>query len=415
MNRRDFIYTGSAAAAVATRGLSARSYASVAGANDRVGLGVIGTGRRGTIVCGGFAEDSRVDFRALADVYDKQAAGFQSHFKDRVAEAGVSVEYRKMLDRKDIDAVLISTPDHLHVQIAKDALAASKHVYLEKPTIHRWSERETLVKAAADSKSILQCGTQQRSGEHYMNAKREYFDAGKLGKVVFARAVWHNFPWQRRTIPDEPKPAGLRWDLFLGPAPKVPYETARYSSWRSYHDYGNGLLADILTHWADVAQWMLSDSEPVSAASLGGDFRLHGDLTNPDTVSAIVRYKDWNLNFESSVLSIRNEHPSVFFEGTDGTFDISREGYTFTPNQGAPIQVKATQNLERAHTGNFIDAIIKGEKVNAPLADGLAASLPVMMALDSYWSNRICKAADLSWEAGSNKTRNRAWNQSLSH
>lgn len=397
MNRRDFLYTGTAAAAVATRGLNARAYASVAGANDRIGLGVIGTGRRATVVCGGgFTKDPRVEFRALADVYDKQVSAFQGRFKDHVAHAEVSVEYQKMLDRKDIDAVLVTTPDHLHVEIAKNVLGAHKHLYLEKPTIHRWSEKDALVNAVRNSKCVLQCGTQQRSGAHYMQAKQEYFDGGKLGKVIFARAVWHNFPWQRRNIPNEPKPESLRWDLFLGPAPKVPFELSRYSSWRSYHDYGNGLLADILTHWADVAQWMLNDAEPVSAVALGGDYQLRGDLTNPDTVSAIVRYKDWNLNFESSVLSIRNEHPSVFFEGTEGNLDITREGYTFTPKQGEAIQVPSTQDLERAHTGNFVDAIVKGDKINAPLADGIAASRPVMMALDSYWSNKISKAADLA-------------------
>jgi len=396
MNRRNFLVTASAAAAVATRGMNARAYASIPGANNRVGLGVIGLGRRGAIVCGGFAQDQRVEFRALSDVYDKQVSDFQGRFKDRVAKAAISVEYQKMLESKEVDAVLISTPDHLHVQIAKDALAADKNVYLEKPTLHRWSERPTLVKAAANSTRILQCGTQQRSGAHYMRAKQEIFATKKLGEVIYARAVWHNFPWQRRIIPSLPKPPGLNWDLFLGSAPRVPYETSRYSSWRSYHDYGNGLLADILTHWADVAQWMLDDSQPVSAVSLGGDFQLHDDRDNPDTVSAIVRYKNWNLNFESSVLSIRNNAPSVFFEGTEGTLDITREGYTFTPNNGAPIQVTATQDLERAHTGNFIDAIVKGDKVNAPLADGLAASLPVMMALDSYWSHKVCTASDLS-------------------
>ncbi len=141
---------------------------------------------------------------------------------------------------------------------------------------------------------------------------------------------------------------------------------------------------------------MLNDSEPVSAVAVGGDYQLHGDLTNPDTVSAIVRYKNWNLNFESSVLSIRDRSPSVFFEGTEGTLDITREGYTFTPNNGEAVQVNATQDLDRAHTGNFIDAIVKGDRINAPLADGLAASLPVMMALDSYWSQKICKASELS-------------------
>jgi predicted dehydrogenase len=301
-----------------------------------------------------------------------------------------------MLDRKDVDAVLIAAPDHLHVEIAKDTLGANKHTYLEKPTLHRWSERETLTKAAEASKGILQCGMQQRSGAHYMHVKQEIFDSRKLGQVIFVRTVWSNFPWQRRVIPNEPQPAGLRWDLFLGPAPKTPFEMSRYSSWRSYHDYGNGLLADILTHWADVAQWMLDDDKPKTAAALGGDFQLQGDLTNPDTVSAVIRYKNWNLTFESSVLSIRNPQPSVFFEGTEGTLDLNRGGYTFTPNSGAATQFDSTQDLERAHTGNFIDAIVNGSKVNAPLAAGLAASVPVMMALQSYWSGKLFTAAELT-------------------
>jgi len=394
MNRRDFLRAG--AAAVAARSMDARAYAAIPGANDRVGLGIIGLGRRGTIVTEAFVQDPRVRVRALCDIYDRHVTDFQQHFKDHVSGAEAAVEYEELLATKEVDAVLISTPDHLHVQIAAAALGANKNTYLEKPTLHRWYERDALMKAADGSKAVLQCGMQQRSGAHYMQAKKEIFDAKKLGHVVFARAVWHNFPWQRRVIPEEPRPAGLRWDLFLGPAPKVPYETSRYSSWRSYHDYGNGLLADILTHWADVAQWMQGDTGPVTAAALGGDFQLTGDLTNPDTVSAIIRYRDWNLNFESSVLSIRDPHPTVFFEGTGATLDLTREGYTLTPNRGEPVRVTATQSLERAHTGNFIDAITKGDKVNAPLSAGLAASVPVMMALQSYWSEKTVARGELS-------------------
>lgn len=394
MNRRDFLLTGAAAAA-ATRAMDARSYASILGANDRVGLGIIGLGRRGTIVTDAFIQNPRVQVRALCDIYDKQVAEFQQHFKEHVAAAETAVEYEKLLDNKDVDAVLISTPDHLHVQIATATLGANKSTYLEKPTVHRWNERDALTKAASGTKAILQCGMQQRSGAHYMRAKQEIFDTQKLGTVVFARAVWHNFPWQRRVIPEQPKPPGLRWDLFLGPAPRVPYETSRYSSWRSYHDYGNGLLADILTHWADVAQWMMSDSQPVNAAALGGDFQLRGDLTNPDSVSAVVHYNNWNLNFESTVLSVRDPDPTVFFEGTEGTLNLTRKGYTLTPNHGEPVQVTAEQSLEGAHTSNFIDAIVKGEKLNAPLSAGLAASVPVMMALQSYWSRKIVARDEL--------------------
>lgn len=381
---------------MAARAMDARAYSAIAGSNERVGLAVIGTGRRASVVCPAFAQDSRVEFRALVDIYDKQLADFQNRLQGHLDNAKTYVEYQKMLDRKDIDAVYIAIPDHLHVDVASVVLGANKNVYLEKPTLHRWYERTKLKQAADSSKGVLQCGMQQRSGAHYMQAKKEYFDTGKLGHVVFARCVWHNFPWQRRNIPNVPKPAGLDWELFLGPAPKVPFEMSRYSSWRSYHAYGNGLLADILTHWADVAQWLQSDANPVSAAAEGGDFVLRGDLTNPDSVSSIVRYKGWNMNFESTVLSVRDRHPSVYFEGTDGCLDITREGYVFTPNEGEPVEVKATEPLEIAHAGNFIDAIVNGAKLNAPLEAGLEASVPVMMCLQSYWSKKISTREELA-------------------
>jgi len=301
-----------------------------------------------------------------------------------------------LLARKDVDAVLVAVPDHLHVTVAKDALAAGKHIYLEKPTLHHWSERKTLLDAASASKLVLQCGMQQRSGAHYLRAKQEIFAEKKLGRVVFARAVWHNFPWQTRNIKPEPQPAGLDWKRFLGPAPPVPYETVRYSSWRYFPDYGNGLLADILTHWADVAQWMLDDAHPQNAAALGGIYQLHDQRQNPDTVSAVVQYKDWNLNFESSVLPIRDDRPSVFFEGTEGTLDLSRDGYAYTPNQGEAVEVKSSESLERAHAKNFLDAIIRGSAVNAPLEAGIEASLPVQMALRSYWAHKIVSESELT-------------------
>lgn len=391
MNRRDFIYTGTATAAA----LSARSYARVLGANDRVGLGVIGLGRRGMIVSAGFLADSRVQILAVCDIYDEQTTRFLARLPHDAPKPHTSVAYQDLLARKDVDAVLISTPDHLHVTIAKAALEAGKDVYLEKPTLHHWEERTTLLDAEKKYKRVVQCGMQQRSGSHYFRAKQEIFAEKKLGNVVFARAVWHNFPWQCRHIVNKPKPNGLDWELFEGPAPHVPYETIRYTAWRYFPDYGNGLLADIMTHWVDVAQWMLDDAQPANAVALGGIYQLHDGRQNPDTVSAIVQYDTWNLNFESSVLPIRNHHPSVFFEGTEGTLDLAREGFTFTPNAGEAVRVDSRESLERAHTKNFLDAVISGNKVNAPVKAGIEASLPVQMALRSYWSHKIVAGKEM--------------------
>jgi predicted dehydrogenase len=391
MNRRDFLLATATAA-----GMSASSYARVLGANDRVGLGIIGLGRRGTIVSGALVKDPRASIRAVSDVYDEQTKLFLSRLPRNGEQPHTSVAYQDLLGRNDVDAVLIATPDHLHVTVAKDALETGKHVYLEKPTLHHWDERTTLLSAAQGRKVVSQCGMQQRSGAHYLRAKQEIFATHKLGKVLFARAVWHNFPWQQRNIPPQPKPAGLDWDRFLGPAPHVPYETVRYSSWRYFPDYGNGLLADILTHWADVAQWMLDDAHPRSASALGGIYQLHDGRENPDTVSAVIQYDGWNLNFESSVLSIRSDHPSVFFEGTEGTLDLSRDGYTFTPNRGEAVTVTSTESLEEAHTRNFLDAVILGAPINAPIAAGIDASRPVQLALRSYWSHKTVSESELS-------------------
>jgi predicted dehydrogenase len=392
MNRRSFLYAGAASAAAMT----ARSYGRIAGANDRVGIAVIGLGRRGTIVSSALLEDKRANIVGVCDIYDAQTTAFLAKLPKDHPAPRTAVAYQELLGRADVDAVLLSTPDHLHVTMACAALEAGKHVYLEKPTLHRWEDRATLTNAAEEYKQILQCGMQQRSGVHYLQAKQSIFTEKKLGHVLFARAVWHNFPWQQRLVPNSPKPPRLNWELFLGPAPQVPYETVRYSSWRYFPDYGAGLLADILTHWIDVAQWMLDDAHPKSATSLGGIYQLHDQRQNPDTVSANVQYDDWNLNFESSVLSIRNDHPSVFFEGTEGTLDLSRDGYTFTANQGSPSEVSSTESLERAHTRNFLDAIVSGAQINAPLKAGIEASLPVQMALKSYWSQKTVSQSQLA-------------------
>ncbi len=373
---------------------TAASYRRVAGANSRIGVALIGSGRRGREVAAGLLADSRAELIAICDIYDVQRNRAVAALKtgDGVKQL---VAHEEALALPGVDAVIIAAPDHLHATLATAALAARKHVYLEKPTIHRWQERTVLAEALERSGKILQCGTQQRSGAHYWRAKHEIFETGRLGKVVYARCVWHNFPWQRRQIPPGPKPAGLDWERFLGPAPHVPYEAVRYDSWRYFPEYGGGLLADILTHWADVAQWMLNDDAPQSAVAGGGIFVLKDGRRNPDTTSALIQYRDWNLSFESSVLSIRNDRPSVLFEGTEGLLDLAREGYTFTPRSGSPEIVNSTENLERAHTRNFLDAITGGSKPNAGLQAGISATRPVQMALEAYRTGRRITADGL--------------------
>lgn len=374
--------------------LTAASYQRVAGANSKIGVALIGSGRRGREVTGGLLADNRAELVAICDIYDVQRSRAVAALKlgDSVKQV---VAHEEVLALPGVDAVIIAAPDHLHNTLGTAALAAGKHVYLEKPTVHRWPERTSLAEALEKSGKILQCGTQQRSGAHYWRAKHEIFERGRLGKVVYARCVWHNFPWQRREIPPTPKPAGLDWERFLGPAPHIPYEAVRYDSWRYFPEYGGGLLADILTHWADVAQWMLDDDAPQFASTAGGIYVLKDGRRNPDTTSALIQYRDWNLSFESSVLSIRDDRPSVLFEGTEGLLELSREGYTLTPRNGSPEVVNSSENLERAHTRNFLDAVTGMGSPNAGLQAGISATRPVQMALAAYRTGRRISPLDL--------------------
>jgi predicted dehydrogenase len=387
MQRREFLH--GAAAAV----LTAASYARVVGANDRLGMALAGSGRRGREVMKAFLSTGRVELRCIADVYDVQRGRARDFLAVKPDEV---VALEDALSRREVDAVLIASPDHLHLTQTLAALEAGKHIYLEKPTTHNFDEGARLIDAVKQSGRVCQTGTQQRSGAHYRRAKEELFDQGKLGQVVFARAVWHDFPWQRRKLEPQPKPAGLDWERFLGPAPKVPYDWIRYDSWRYFPDYGGGLLADILTHWADVAQWMMNESRPLNAVATGGIYRMKDGRVNPDTVNAVLQYAggvngNWNLTFESSVLPLRNERPGVFFQGTEGTLEITRAEYVFTPNKGEPQIVKAEGNLEVAHATDFLDAIKHGKRPSADIQTGVAACNPVHLAKAAYWNRKRMK------------------------
>lgn len=372
--------------------MTAVCYRRVLGANDQLGMALIGSGRRGREVMKAMLSTGRVRLNCFCDVYDEQRARARQQLlkaDEKIAETN-SIE--EALGRSDVDAVLIGSPDHLHLPHTLVALAAGKHVYLEKPATHHFEEGAKLLDALKRAGTICQTGTQQRSGRHYRRAKEEFFEKKRLGDVLFARAIWHDFPWQRRKIDPRPKPEGLDWDRFVGPAPKIPYDWVRYDSWRYFPDYGGGLLADILTHWADVAQWMMSDARPLNATATGGIYQLKDGRQNPDTVNAILQYRGgWNLTFESSVAPIRNERPGVTFLGTEGQLEITRAEYVFTPNKGEPEIVKAEGSLEVAHAQDFVEAVRTGRPPSAHLPIGLEACNPVHLAKAAYWNRKRMK------------------------
>ncbi len=377
MNRRNFVRAAA---------LTAASYSRIFGANDRLNMALIGSGRRGREVMKALVDTGRVQLTSMCDLYDEQ--------RNRATQLLGVVDHQcsaheETLARRDLDAVLVATADHWHLDIALDSLKAKKHLYLEKPAVHRFEEGSHLYRAAKLSDRVVLIGTQQRSGAHYQRAKEEIFDRNRLGKVLFVRANWSDFAWQARHVQNEPKPAGLDWVRYLGKTPYYEYEKARYDSWRIFPEYGGGVLADILNHWADVAQWMMGDSTPLDAVTSGGVYLAKDGRGNPDTVNAIIRYsKGWNLSFESTVWPVANPRPSVEFLGTEGTLDIARSDYVFRPAKGQAVQVKAEGALERAHANNFVDACTRGAKPTADVEVGLKGLLPCHLARAAYWSGK---------------------------
>ncbi|WP_411030681.1 Gfo/Idh/MocA family protein [Spongiimicrobium sp. 3-5] len=385
MKRRDFL-VGTGAVM-----LSAASYGRILGANDRLGIALVGSGRRGRWVLHKMLATDRINAVTMCDVWGEQ----MQRTKDQLGITKIKKSYDldEVLEDKNIDAVVLATPDHLHQSYAARILAANKHLYLEKPVTLHYEEGAPLKKAVNDSKVVCQTGTQQRSGELYQRVKEEFFGSSKrLGDVIFVRAVWSDFGWQRRAITPRSKPKNFEWDTFLGPSEKIPYDWARYDAWRNYKEYGTGILSDLLTHWGDVAQWMMDDANPLDAVTTGGIYHLKDGRSNPDTVNSIIRYKGgWNFTFECSVMPVKNTHDSVLFHGTEGKLELFRAGYIYTPHNGEPETVTTTESLDTAHVNNFFDAITRGKPTTAPIEIGLEAIRPSHLAASAYWTGKRVK------------------------
>ena len=290
-------------------------------------MGVVGCGDRGRSDMNVFLKTGTVDVTALADVYAaqidraKQAAPNAKPFKD----------HRALIETKELDAVLIATPDHWHAQTAIDALNAGKDVYVEKPLTLRIEEGPQIVKAARINNRICQVGMQQRSGKHYIQAKQEYIDTGKLGKITLVRTWWHgNFYHLRKAPPSlQQQPSNLDWARFLGPLKWRDYDPQQYFNWRAYLDFGGGMITDLFTHWIDVAHMFLGQDIPMSAMAAGGVYHYRDGRTAPDTINIALEYPGpFTATFEAT-LAPGVSGAALEFCGTEGRLWISRSKYEF--------------------------------------------------------------------------------------
>ena len=279
---------------------TALSYSRVYGANERIQLGLIGCGERGRYDMGNFRQDRHgggdgaVRYLGRADRQGKTGAPNARAFTD----------HRALLDSKEIDVALIGTPDHWHVPIAIDALQAGKDVYVEKPLTLTIEEGPAVVKAARINNRICQVGMQQRSGKHYIEAKREYIDSGKIGKVTLARTWWYGNGYHLRKAPAylKTKPQDLDWAHYLGRLKWRDWDPQQYWNWRAYLDFGGGQVTDLFTHWIDVVHMFLGSDVPTSAVAAGGVYNYKDGRTAPDTINVLLEYPaEFTATFEATL------------------------------------------------------------------------------------------------------------------
>jgi predicted dehydrogenase len=326
LSRREFVHGGAAAV------LSAAAYGRVVGANERVGVGFIGYGLIGKRHVLDFQAQPNVRMAAISEVHRGRLEEARSLIGGSVK---AFIDFRKLLDDREVDAVVVSTPDHWHALMTMLACAAGKDVYVEKPLTLFVREGRWMIDVAQKHKRVVQVGTQQRSGTHYQRAK-ELIAAGHIGKICSVRmSSFRNIMPGYGSPPDQEPPRELDWNMWLGPAPWRKYNPNRcIYHFRWFWDYSGGQITNLGQHSLDIVHWYLGVSGPKAVGSLGGRFCLRDNGETPDTQDAIFEYPGWTASWSHREASRGQSPPyGLEFFGTKGSLAISRRGFVVTPDR----------------------------------------------------------------------------------
>lgn len=356
-------------------------------AADTINVGLIGVNSMGWADLTSMLKHPGVRCVALCDVDQnvlaKRAAELEKLKPAPAApKAILSGDFRKLLDNKDIDAVIIGTPDHWHCLPTILACQAGKDVYVEKPLANSIEECDRMVAAARKHGRIVQVGQWQRSGPHW-KAALDYVRSGQIGPVRSVK-TWAFMAYGKQfpVLADEPVPAGVDYDMWLGPAPKRPFNRNRFhSSFRYFWDYAGGLMTDWGAHMIDVALWGMDVKTPKSVVAVGGRFGFpdHAGET-PDTMQALYEFDHFSLLWEQSLGTGRGPYDrdhGVAFIGNLGTVVIDRGRWDVLPEveggkyltTALPTQRAEGNDLDR-HTLNFVECIRSRQQPNCPVDAG---------------------------------------------
>src|SRR5262249_19882137 len=299
-------------------------------ANDTIQVGLIGCGGRCAHLVQSVVKVPKVHIAAVCAISDSHVNAAKKWGDGKQTATKV---YKEILDNKDIDAVLIASPDHWHVPMTVDACAAGKDVYVEKPLTHDLSEGKAVIEAQNNHKRIVQVGTQQRSIPHIQKA-REIIKSGRLGTVHKVHLTWNRNTDRVRKGKLGINPASVDWKAFVGKAKEQPFDEYRFRNWRCFWDFGGGIFTDLMVHFIDVAHWFLDLDHPLQATSVGSHVTSKGVWGTPDTVQTLLVYpNDVQVYFEGTFCNARNG-AMLEFMGSDATLYLDRGRYEIHPERG---------------------------------------------------------------------------------
>ena|ERR1051326_1255113 len=450
-NRRDFIRTasgaslalGMAGSALAARGGKAVSSGRVIGANDRINIGVIGVGGRGSYVAQTFQtygekNKNACQIVAVCDVYEKR----KREAAERLKAKGY-LDYRELLNQSDIDAVIVATPDHWHAKIALEAMDRGKDIYCEKPMCHTNEEIRQLVNTVKETNRVFQVGSQTTSADQWWKAKKAIAD-GMIGKMIMSQGSYHrnstegewNWPIEASAGPDGKGDDYIDWKMWLGPAAKRPYDADRFFRFRKYWDYSGGIATDLFYHVVAPLNICWPEAQfPHKVSAGGGIYVFKDEREVPDTFHLIADYPAGHSLVLSSSMANSHHIPGLIrgHEGTiimvdHGMFERTTEFITVIPElqrhykrgeqptvtalggdsyakkfgtEPVKIPVDNTVDMMNAHIDNFIKCMRSREKPHLDVETGARAQAVINLAVASYregkvkfWDEKNWKAAD---------------------
>ncbi len=390
ISRRRFLAGSLAAAAVG----AAASRSRILGANDRIRLGVIGAGGRSRSLMGDLNRlGDNIQWVALADAWDTRCRETEEL---RTGPVEKYRDWRKLLDRQDIDGVIIGTFDHVHARLTVAACQAGKDVYVEKPMTSRPEQGMEVVRVARETGRVVQVGMQQRSIPHFLEAKEKFFDSGRIGQVGMVRTIWNGNGGYTFPVPAgmERCPADLNWESCLDWLPKRPWNPQMYFNRFAWDEFSTGgMTGGLFVHMVDVVHMMLGLDRCEAAAGLGGTYTYRDGRDTADNINLVVKYPGGlNVTFEATITDMKSpEVADIVFMGTGGRLSIFRSGYTFWGGSELMEQVQVPYASTAEHLADWLSCMRSRQAPRATAVEGHYSALACHLGNLACRENRVVK------------------------